>query len=311
MPLTDQMRQFLDLLGGAMMPSVSEVGVETCREALANVPVAHWPEMAAVTDTVAPAADGHEIPVRLFRPDTESDDPLPVLCYFHGGGWVIGGIDMTEDPCRRLAAKVGCLVISPDYRLAPEHSFPTAAEDCYAVAAWAADHASEHGGDGANLAVSGGSAGGNLAAAVALMARDRGRPELCFQFLEYPMIDADFDRPSFEENAEGYMLTTADCRLFWELYVPDGSDRRNPYVAPLHADDLSGLPPALIITAQYDPLRDEAETYGASLDAAGVPTTVTRYDGVIHGFYAMVGLVDEAEVAEDQVATALRAAFAA
>jgi len=234
---------------------------------------------------------------------------MAVLVFFHGGGWVIGNLDTHDMVCRALANAAGCLVVSVDYRLAPEARFPAAAEDCYAATAWVAEHARSLGGDGSRIAVGGDSAGGNLSASVALMARDRGGPPIAFQLLIYPVAAADFETASYRACAEGYGLSRADMIWFWDHYVPDTRDRANPYVAPLGADDLSGLPSALVITAEYDPLRDEGEALAAKLSAAGVPTTLARYDGQIHGFVSNYTVMEQGRVAIDQAAAALRTAF--
>jgi acetyl esterase len=304
---TEQTRVLLDMLAALGGPGIETMSPDEARAMMAAFPRGTGPEVGAVTDVIAPGADGADIPVRVYRPAGEG--PFPVLCYFHGGGWVLGSVDESDATSRRLCDLAGCLVVSPDYRLAPEHPFPTAAEDCYAVTTWAEAEIGAHGGDPTRLAVSGGSAGGNLAAVVALMARDRDGPALCFQFLEYPVIAADLGTGSYRENADGYLLTRATMAWFWDHYVPDPTRRTDPLVAPLHADDLAGLPPALVITAELDPLRDEGEAYGAALEAAGVPTTVTRYDGVVHGFFGMHGMIDEADTAQREAAAALRVAF--
>lgn len=253
-----------------------------------------------------PAAD---IPVRVYTP--EGSGPFPALVYFHGGGWVVGDLDSHDHVCRALANAAGCVLVSVDYRLAPEHRFPAAADDAYAATAWVAANPHEIGVDGSRLAVAGDSAGGNLAAVVALMARDRGGPSIAFQLLVYPVIDYACDTPSYEENAVGYRLEKADMQYFWEHYVGSPQAGSSPYASPLRASDLSGLPPALVLTAEFDPLRDEGEAYAARLVEAGVPTTLIRYDGVIHGFFGMLGAVDESRQAIDASAEALRRAFAA
>ena len=236
--------------------------------------------------------------------------PFPILVFFHGGGFVIGDLDSMDAPCRALANRAGCLVVSVDYRRAPEHKFPTATEDCYAAVRWVAENAASLNGDSARIAVGGDSAGGNLAAVVALMARDRGGPPLRYQLLIYPATNHDFTTASCQENAEGYFLTTADSRWFWSQYLRDENDAANPYASPLRAEDLSGLPPALIITAEYDPLRDEGEAYAERLRQAGVAAEAKRYDGMIHGFFQMGAVIDRGKQAIEDAAQALRTAFA-
>jgi acetyl esterase len=224
---------------------------------------------------------------------------------------VIGSVDTHDYTCRLIANGAKCSVLSVDYRLAPEHKFPAAADDCYAATKWASEHAGELGIDPARIAVAGDSAGGNLAAVVALMARDRGGPSLVQQTLIYPVIHYNFDTASYRDNAEGYMLTTRMMRWFWGHYLASEKDGTNADASPLLAESVAGLPPALIITAEYDPLRDEGEAYADRLRAAGVDVICTRYDGEIHGFFGMPLLLDDAKVALAQVCGALRGAFAA
>ena len=224
--------------------------------------------------------------------------------------WVLGNLDTAEFSCRKLANDVECAVVSVDYRLAPETSFPGAIEDCSAATIWVASAADELGIDPQRIAVGGDSAGGNLTACAAYVARENG-PTLAFQLLIYPVVDADFGRASYLDNAEGYLLTRSAMQWFWDLYVPDTEDRRNVGVSPIHAADLSGLPPALLITAEFDPLRDEAEAYGAALEAAGVAVETRRYNGMIHGFFHMLteNPVDGISAASRDAVAALRRAF--
>ena len=256
------------------------------------------------------------IPARVYTP--AGDPPFPALVYFHGGGWVIGDIDTHDAVCRQLTNAAGCVVISVDYRLAPEHRFPAAAEDAYAATRWVAENAASLGVDPERIAVGGDSAGGNLAAVVTLMARDagtpargRGGPPLAYQLLIYPVTDHDFDTESYRANAEGYLLTKADMVWFWNHYLPDEAQRNHPYASPLRAPDLRGLPPALVITAEYDPLRDEGAAYATRLRAAGVPAIHRDYEGVFHGFFSMSAQIDKARQAVRDAADALRSAFAA
>jgi acetyl esterase len=199
--------------------------------------------------------------------------------------------------------------VAVDYRLAPEAKFPAAAEDCYAATCWIAENAAAQGFDPARIAVGGDSAGGNLAAVTAQLARDRGGPRLAHQLLVYPVIDCAFDTKSYLENAEGYFLTREMMRWFWHHYLEKPDHAADPYASPIRARSLAGLAPATVITAEYDPLRDEGEAYAARLLQAGVPTSLTRYDGVIHGFFGMGNVIDKARTAVAQAASGLRAAF--
>ena len=263
--------------------------------------------IARIENRTVPGPAG-QIPVRIYTPVGTA--PFPVLVYFHGGGWVIGNLDTHDGICRSLANRVGCLVVSVDYRLAPEHPFPAAPEDCYAATRWLAEHAGSLGGDKGRIAVGGDSAGGNLAAVVALMARDRGGPKLAFQLLVYPATDTDFETRSYRENSEGYFLTRADMVWFWNHYAPRDEDRRNPYAAPLRAASLRGLPPALVITAEFDPLCDDGNAYAARLREDGVPVRLSQQDGLIHGFFQMGAVIDRGRASVDEASRALKDAFA-
>ena len=225
---------------------------------------------------------------------------------------MFGSVDWQDPIVRALANRSGCLVVAVDYRLAPEHPYPAARDDAYAAVCWVAEHAPELGADPRRLAVGGDSAGGNLATVACLMSRDQGGPSIAFQLLIYPATDCtegSFDFPSHKENGEGYLITNADIRLWWSHYV-SGADPADPYLSPLQAPDLSGLPPALVITAEYDPLRDQGEEYGRRLEAAGVPTEVRRYDGQIHAFFVIPAAIDRGRECLDDVAEALRKALA-
>jgi acetyl esterase len=242
----------------------------------------------------------------MYRP-AQAGASAGAVVYFHGGGWVIGSVQTHDAYCRQLADAAQCVVASVEYRRAPEHPFPAAAEDAYAAVCWLAEHARQLNMNPAKLAVAGDSAGGNLAAVAALMARDRGGPPLAFQLLIYPAVDCDFQRPSYVELADGYLLTRASMEWFWRQYVTRKEQAHDPYVAPLRARSLAGLPPALVITAEYDPLRDEGEAYALRLRDEGVEAKLSRYDGMIHGFVRRTRFFDQARLALDEVAAAIRA----
>ncbi len=248
-----------------------------------------------------------DIPVRLYWPSDES--PAPALAFFHGGGWVVCDLDTHDGLCRSIANSAGCVVVSVDYRLSPEAKFPAAAEDAYAATRWIHDEARALGVDEDRIGVGGDSAGGNLAAVVAMMARDRGGPPLRFQLLLYPVTNHAFDTRSYRENGEGYFLTEAAMRWYWDQYLADPADGNSPYASPLRATDLDGLPPAMVVTAEYDPLRDEGEEYGRRLTQAGVPTTIRREDGLIHGFSSFAPLLEQARIANDRAFAALGGAL--
>lgn len=262
--------------------------------------------VAEVTPLTVPGPDG-DLDARLYRPD--GDGPFPVLLYYFGGGWTLGNLETCDEVCRRLCTGAGCLVMSVAYRLAPEHPFPAAPHDCHAAARWAAAHVDGHGGDPSRLAVGGDSAGGNLAAAVTLLARDRG-PSLTCQVLVYPNVDHGADTASMQENTDPHLFNRRSVEWYWGHYLRQPEDGADPLASPLRAADLGGLPPALVITAEYDPLRDEAEQYADRLATCGVPVQQARYEGMAHGFFTMTGTLHAARQATDQVVDYLRAAFA-
>jgi acetyl esterase len=288
-------------------PPMSQQTLEEARAGFAVLATAIGPaeESVPTEDRSVPGPAG-EIPVRIYRP--QADEPLPVVVYFHGGGFVIGDIASHDTICQRLAAGVPALVVSVDYRLAPEHRFPAAVVDCDAATRWVSAHASELGGDPARLAVAGDSAGGNLSAVVARRARDAGGPPIAFQLLVYPGTDMTCALPSHTENGTGYLLDSDTINWFFEHYLAD-ADPRDPDASPLFVDDLSGLPPALVVTAEFDPLRDEGEAYAERLRQAGVSVTTSRYDGMIHGFYGLDRVFDSAKKATAETVTALRDAL--
>ncbi len=267
------------------------------------------PEMGAVRDIKI--GEGGAIPARLYRPlGSAPNAALPALIYFHGGGWVIGDLDTHDVVCRQIANGSGGAVVSVDYRLAPEHKFPAAVEDAIAATAWIAAHGATLGIDTARLAVGGDSAGGNLAAVVALDARDRNGPKLFQQTLIYPATESTMSHPSHERFAEGLLLTRPTMKWFLGHYLRGAEDLADWRVSPLRATSLADLPPALVLTAGYDPLCDEGEDYAARLAAAGVPVTRVRVEGMIHGFLTMGKLIPAANEAVAMIAAALKIAFA-
>ena len=269
----------------------------------ANDQVEH---VEVVEDRTVPGPAG-PIPIRIYRP---TPGRLPALVYFHGGGWVGGNLETHDGLCRAISNAAGCAVIAVDYRLAPEHRFPAAAEDCFAAFNWVRENAGMLKVEGRQIAVVGDSAGGNLAAVVSLMTRDRDRAAPCLQVLAYPILDYNLATASYEKFAEGYLLTRAAMRSFWNHYLTRDQDAKQAYAAPVQAKDLGGLCPALVLTAEFDVLCDEGEAYAERLRAAGVPTELTRYDGMIHGFLPRLHLFDSARIAVKQIATALKRAFA-
>ena len=307
MPIDPQVQAIAEQLGSGL--DITRLDLATVREATeAAARQGPRPELALVEDRRLPGPGG-DVPVRIYSPGGSA--PLPALVYFHGGGWTICSIETHDITCRELANGAGCVVVSVDYRLAPEHKYPAATEDCYAATRWVAEKGGKIGVDPDRIAVAGDSAGGNLAAVVALMARDRGAPTLGHQLLIYPITNFGFDTASYRDNADGPLLTRSMMQAFWDFYLADESDALRPYASPLRATSLEELPPAHVITAEFDPLRDEGEAYALRLREAGSPVLQTRYDGMIHGFFTMGGAIARGRDAVDDAVRELRAAFAA
>jgi acetyl esterase len=304
MPLDPEVAEFLAACAREPAPSPRDAGLAAARSQMveASVGLGPFPEMAETRDLTIPGPHG-AIPLRIYRPQKAHGG---ILMYFHGGGWVLGSIETHDGYCRSLAAGSGATIVSVDYRLAPEHKFPAAFDDCLAATRWAAAQAASLECDARRLGVAGDSAGGNLAAAVALAARDDGGPALAFQYLIYPVTDAACDTPSYAENAEGYYLSRDSMLWFWEQYLRNPRDGAQAYASPVRATDLKGLPPALVTTAEYDPLRDEGEAYARRLSESGVKARLIRYPGMIHGFARRGRFFRVARVALDEAAQALR-----
>jgi acetyl esterase len=298
--LDPRLRAYVERAASA--PPVAEIPLDLLRAG----PLAELPEVWGQpedVDRIDEIAIG-ELSARIYRP--ASDALLPALVWLHGGGWVVGTVDTHDPLCRAIANRTPCVVVAPEYRLAPEHPFPAGLEDARTTHAWVAGHAAELGVDPARIAVGGDSAGGNLAAAVALGARAAGVP-LALQVLVYPVTDHSLDTPSYRRFATGLNLTRAKMEWYWARYL-GAADPSSPDASPLRAEELAGVAPALVQTAEHDPLLSEGEAYAERLGAAGVPVTLTRYDGMIHGFIRMPALVGEAREAVDEIARALREA---
>ncbi len=310
MQLDSQTQAWLQAVADSGLPPLNEMPVSDARATYGAV-VSQFglpPEpVADIVDRTIPGPAG-PIPVRIYTP--KGSGAFPALIYYHGGGWVIGDLDVVDGPCTVLANRAHAVVVSVDYRLAPEHPYPAAIEDAYAALNWVADNAALLNVDAERLAVAGDSAGGNLAAVVALLARDEGSPALVHQLLLYPATDMLRQTVSARDNGEGYFLTTDLLKWFQEHYLPGGADPTDWRASPLRAPDLSGLPPALVITAEFDPLRDEGEAYAVRLREAGVEAVVTRYDGQIHAFAAnLAGAIDQGRAAIEDAGRHLRTVF--
>ncbi|MEA1952264.1 MAG: alpha/beta hydrolase [Planctomycetota bacterium] len=319
MPLDPQVKAYLDELARQDIIPLAEMSIEEIRQGTRDesATLGAAETVQRIEDRMLPgiATDGEsdvEIPIRIYTPviaEPTDAGMLGAFVFYHGGGWVTGDIPTHEAICCRLANAAACVVVSVGYRCAPESKYPAAVNDALAATWWVHEHAAVIGVDPERIAVGGDSAGGNLAAAVALMLRDRNLFKPALQVLIYPVIDYSFDRPSYKENRNEYSLTLDKMRWFWDCYLARPEDGSRPYASPIRAESLSGLAPALVQTAEYDPLRDEGEDYARQLREAGVPVKLTRYDGMIHGFFRRGIMIDKANLAVREVVDALRKAF--
>lgn len=292
---------------GGMAPFSVEQKRSAYRKAIAR---SGPPEpVASVTNRTVGAPSG-EVPVRIYSPHETEATRLPIVLYLHGGGFISGDLDTHDPVCRMLSNHVPAVVVGVDYPLAPEHPYPAAVEDCFAVLRWLTENADSIGGDARRIAVAGDSAGGNLAAVLPLMARDRGLTPLAAQVLIYPMVDATLSSGSLVENALVPPFTLADCVKAWQLYLDPKQDRRDPYVSPLYAESLTGLPPALILSGEFDILSDEDAAYAGRLEASGVKTEHEQFPGMIHGFFQWYGVAGAARLAMNRVVQFLQRATA-
>ncbi len=304
-PTVEGIRNFRVATGFTPLYTMS---VEEARKADAETEAAAWdwteePEEVFDLDITGPAGP---LTLRVYRPRTQSDTPLPVLLYFFGGGFVVGSLNTSDAFCRALAGLSECVIVSVGYRLAPEHPFPAAPEDCYAAVKWVSENASRLGADGSRIAVAGDSNGGTLAAVVSLMARDDDGPRISAQVLVYPALRYGSDTPSMRENVDPMFFNGISVPWFWNLYLADPADGESPYASPLNAADHGGLPATLIITAEFCPLRDEGEAYAKALSAAGVPVDFRPYRDLPHGFLSMASVLDVGKEALYGVAEFLR-----
>ena len=305
MPLDPQAAEVIKMM--SVMGPLKDMDLQAMRQINLFDSLEEVCPVGSVEDIVIPA-EGRDIAARIYVPE-DGAAPPPLLLFYHGGGWVLGGLDTHDDTCRQLCRRVGAVVASIDYRLAPEHSFPAAPEDCFSALCWVAANAQRWGADANRVAVVGDSAGGNLAAVTTLMARERGGPRITHQTLIYPVTDCNFDTDSYRDNAEGYFLTTEDMRWCWQQYLGERGSADDPLASPLKAPTLAGLPPATIVSAEYDPLRDDAAAYAERLRADGVAVSYRCCDGMIHGFIGFSRMIDGAEEAWRMIAEELRRAL--
>ncbi len=301
-----QVRAFLAAANASPQPPIDTVPIATAREQFARLtPFFHpFVEVARVMDRMTDEG----VPLRVYQPAVEHPGPIPGIVYFHGGGWALGDLETHDTLCRQLANHAGAVVVAVDYRLAPEHPFPAAFDDAFAAVRHVTVNAGALGIDPARLAVAGDSAGGNLAAAVALRSRAAGGPKIALQCLLYPVLDHACDTASYREFADGFGLTRAKMQFFWNSYR-SGHDGGDPLLSPLRADDVSSLPPALVVTAQYDVLRDEGEAYADRLTASAVPMELMRVEGVIHGFIHYAGAIQRGQAVLREVGQKLAIAL--
>jgi acetyl esterase len=308
MPLDPKLQILFEQMKTFNLPNIETLSAPEARQYYVINTREGAPEpVASVEDRRIPGPGG-DIPIRIYKPQGEG--PFPALVFFHGGGWVLGSIDSHDPVCRSLTNLTPCTVISVEYRLAPEHKFPAAVEDAYAATKWIAEHAADLDIDPERLAVGGDSAGGNLSAVITHLAKEQGGPDLSYQVLIYPATDSDTVSASKETlGADDFILNETWMRWFDNHYLNSEEDHRHPQASPMFYEDFTGLPPALVITAEMDPLRDEGEAYAEKLKAAGVPVVCTRYDGMVHGFFSMDNVLEQAQAAHREVASALRTAF--
>lgn len=286
--------------------AVEEMAAESLTARASNLAKPMPEPVASITHQLIPSANG-DILARVYTP--KGDGPFPVLVYFHGGGWVIANLDVYEPSCRALCNAAECVVVSVAYRQAPEHKYPAAVDDAYAATQWAIKNAQTLNGDPNNVAVGGESAGGNLATVVCLKAKDEGGQMPVAQLLIYPVTDAAMNTPSYQENANAVPLNAAMMPWFWKHYLKSEADKNEPYASPMRAKDLSGMPPSIVITDENDPLRDEGEAYARRLADAGVSVTSKRFDGMMHEFFGLAGVLDKAKEALELASNGLKKVF--
>lgn len=306
MTLEREIVEFLEKRAAAGLPDIWEAPVYTLRKNLENRPtLSGEPEKIYEVEHRFIPGPSAELPIRIYRPHWHK--PLPALVFYCGGGWVLNSLDIYEQVLRSLANKGQFIVIAVNYQKAPEHPFPIPFDDCYATLLWVRDRADQLGINPDQIGIGGDSAGGNLSSCVALKARDTGDVKLAFQALIYPCNDPEMNYESAKANGSGYNLSTKGMKTFWDMYLQKKSDRKNPYAAPVNAKDFKGVAPAIIITAEYDPLLDDGYNYAQLLKRDGVPTIYYEYPGMIHGFFSLAGVTPVAIQAQQRLADEINA----
>ncbi|GJM14492.1 MAG: acetylhydrolase [Pseudohongiella sp.] len=309
MALDPQAKLLLERIEAANAPNYEEVSPEQARimyDKASEVLKGPNPDMHSIEESSAPGVAG-DIPLRIYRPNAKRD--LPLLVFYHGGGYVIGSLDSHDIVCRGISLQAECVVIAVDYRLAPEHKYPAAVEDAWSALEWIAQNSDSLGFDAARIAVGGDSAGGNLATVVSLMARDKGLPSLCLQLLIYPGTDLECGYPSHDSFGSDYRLTKSLIGWFMDNYFTPDDNRSHWQASPMNATDHSNVPPAFVLSAGFDPLQDEEFAYSEKLRQAGISVEHSHYEGMIHGFITMPGVLDKANEAISECARQLREAF--
>ena len=309
MPLDPQVKAMLDAAQELGLPPLHECSVEEARDRAVKMrPMDATPAPVGQVANVSIPGPAGDLPIRIYSP--EGKGPFPVLVYFHGGGYVVCNLDTHDQLCHELCNKSDAMIISVDYRLAPENKFPAAIDDCLAATRWLGENAEDLNGDASRIAVAGDSCGGTLATVTNIRIRDEGGPALCGQLLIYPITDY-YDPPSqsYLDNADGYFLTRDGMKWFLDHYLSDPAEGHHPHVSPLRCSDVSGLAPAYVITAEFDQLRDEGDNYAQRLKEAGVDTVHKPYPGMIHGFYSQIGVLDRTEQAINESCDWLKRIF--